>query len=383
MQGTRSRALDSNGRPVRGMYQRDGRFIAGFRCPQTNRWRMVTLDAYTLTEARRERDSILAGLREGRTRAPADVTVETVFLDWQEARNLADRTRDHERHLFRRHLDAIASRRVQDVTAAEARTCPAVAPRQIQRVDAGSRLPARQRHVRPCRPARNARRDAGRRARPAGDSEAAKRANGRGTRRRPASASRRCRIVGTLARRSRPRRIRRTEARRDPRASLAGREPRRRDAHRRTVDAAGRNREASEDRGGHPGRPDPSGPAPPACRVAATVAAHTAGRSRRRHRGRLAGSGAQRAPRPGRREDDREAGRDGGAALMAFTSSLLPVGARDRWACRNHARRSRRTLRSVVHVPQVREGRPRRGSGRRRRTRARGWRRIRRVSFAI
>ena len=31
MQGKRTRALDSRGRPVPGLYVRDGRFIAGFK----------------------------------------------------------------------------------------------------------------------------------------------------------------------------------------------------------------------------------------------------------------------------------------------------------------------------------------------------------------
>jgi hypothetical protein len=40
MQGKRTRARDSRGRPVPGLYVRDGRYIAGFQCPQTGRWRM-------------------------------------------------------------------------------------------------------------------------------------------------------------------------------------------------------------------------------------------------------------------------------------------------------------------------------------------------------
>ncbi len=68
MQGKRTRALDSRGRPVPGLYVRDGRFIAGFK--RNGRWTMQTLAAETLTEARRERESLLAGLREGRVAAP-------------------------------------------------------------------------------------------------------------------------------------------------------------------------------------------------------------------------------------------------------------------------------------------------------------------------
>lgn len=67
-QGRHTRALDSRGRPVPGLYQRDGRLIAGFKLD--GRWMMKTLEAETLTDARRERESLLAGLREGLLRRP-------------------------------------------------------------------------------------------------------------------------------------------------------------------------------------------------------------------------------------------------------------------------------------------------------------------------
>jgi hypothetical protein len=54
-QGKRIRATDSRGRPVSGIYQRDGRFIAGFE--SAGKWRMETLQAATFTEARREGES--------------------------------------------------------------------------------------------------------------------------------------------------------------------------------------------------------------------------------------------------------------------------------------------------------------------------------------
>ena len=119
MQGRRTRALDSRGRPVPGLYVRDGRFVAGYQCPQTRRWRMTMLDAETLTEARRERDSLLAGLREARVAAPAATTLASVFVEYQASRSLSERTRTHERHLFARHLGTLANRRVQDVSATD------------------------------------------------------------------------------------------------------------------------------------------------------------------------------------------------------------------------------------------------------------------------
>lgn len=117
MQGKRTRARDSRGRAVPGLYVRDGRFIAGYQAD--GKWHMHTLDAETLTEARRERESIVAALREQRAAAPSRATFAEVFAEYQASRVLSERTRRHERHLLDRHLETIKTRRVQDVTASE------------------------------------------------------------------------------------------------------------------------------------------------------------------------------------------------------------------------------------------------------------------------
>jgi integrase len=117
MQGKRTRALDSRGRPVRGIYVRDGRFIADLSID--GRRTMRTLDAETLTEARREREALLAGLREGRIAAPAAATFADVFAEYQAARQLSERTRAHERHLLDRHLSDFKTCRVQALTASD------------------------------------------------------------------------------------------------------------------------------------------------------------------------------------------------------------------------------------------------------------------------
>jgi integrase len=117
MQGKRIRARDSRGRAVTGIYIRDGIYSAGFRCPQTGRWRIENLTAKTLTEARRERDSLLVALREDRVAAPVAVTFAAAFADYQSSRNLSARTVAHEQHLLDRHLAAFTRRRVQDVSA--------------------------------------------------------------------------------------------------------------------------------------------------------------------------------------------------------------------------------------------------------------------------
>jgi integrase len=117
MQGKRTRALDSRGRPVPGLYVRDGIFIAGARID--GRWRTHKLEATTLTDARRERDSWLAGSREGRIAAPDRTTFADVAAEWQDSRTISPRTRTHERHLIDRHLAKLKTRRAQEVTASE------------------------------------------------------------------------------------------------------------------------------------------------------------------------------------------------------------------------------------------------------------------------
>jgi integrase len=119
MKGTRTheRARDSRGRAVRGIYVRDGRFVAGYSID--GRWNMRTLEAETLTEARRERESLLAGLREGRIAQRDGATFRDCFAEYQAARSLSERTREHERHLRDRHLSILVGRRVQDVTPSE------------------------------------------------------------------------------------------------------------------------------------------------------------------------------------------------------------------------------------------------------------------------
>jgi integrase len=117
MQGRRTHAVDSRGRHVPGLYIRDGKFIAGFKLE--GRWTMRTLGAETLTEARREREALLAGIRDGRIPAPIAATFEDVFADHQASRSLSERTHKHERHLLDRHLCNLKTRRIQDVTASD------------------------------------------------------------------------------------------------------------------------------------------------------------------------------------------------------------------------------------------------------------------------
>jgi integrase len=117
MSRTHTRALDSRGRPVAGIYVREGRYVAGYSLD--GRWNMKTLEAETLTEARRERASLLAGRREGRIAARNPVTFAETFTEWQASRVISERTAEHERCILRRYLADMKPRRVQDVSASE------------------------------------------------------------------------------------------------------------------------------------------------------------------------------------------------------------------------------------------------------------------------
>ncbi|MBX6370150.1 MAG: site-specific integrase [Rhodospirillales bacterium] len=113
----RTRARDSRGRPVAGIYRQDDRFVAGARIG--GKWTMRTLAASSLTEARRERESWLAGVREGRIAAPSAATFAAVFADWQASRAVSRRTLEDEQAVARVRLAPLLDRRVQDIGSAE------------------------------------------------------------------------------------------------------------------------------------------------------------------------------------------------------------------------------------------------------------------------
>jgi integrase len=109
--------LDSKGRKVPGLYRRGSQFIAGYREPGTGTWRTQNLASETLTAAKRERESLLAALREQRQAVSSDEGWSALFQEWLASRDAAKRTIEHDRHLARRHLGALDGRRVQDVSA--------------------------------------------------------------------------------------------------------------------------------------------------------------------------------------------------------------------------------------------------------------------------
>ena len=115
-QGPRVRVRDGKGNPIPGLYRRDDKFSAGFQ--EGGRWRMVTLKATTVTEAKRERASLVVGLREGRI-ASADIsTFAEVFADWQQGEPSASAPPITSVHLDR-HLATVKGQRVQKISASD------------------------------------------------------------------------------------------------------------------------------------------------------------------------------------------------------------------------------------------------------------------------
>ena len=117
----RKKAADSRGRPVEGLYTNltGDMFTAGYRCPVSGKWTMKALPSKDLSAARRDRESLIAGLREGRLSSRSDLTFGQTFADWQQSRSVSERTLKHERHLRDRHLGTLVHRRIQDVSASD------------------------------------------------------------------------------------------------------------------------------------------------------------------------------------------------------------------------------------------------------------------------
>ena len=100
-----------------GIYKRDNTYYAGYSL--YGKWTITALDAESVTEAKKARESLLAGLREGRIAQRNGARFSECFDEYQGARSLSERTREHERHLCDRHLSALVDRPVQDVTASD------------------------------------------------------------------------------------------------------------------------------------------------------------------------------------------------------------------------------------------------------------------------
>lgn len=111
------------------VYRQGPHYFHGYQADGTDKdgrpkrvWRVERLHdtagdpVTTITEAKKARRRVLAGLDEGRIAARNSATFADAFAEHQAARDISPRTRDHERHLVDRHLSGLKERPVQSIT---------------------------------------------------------------------------------------------------------------------------------------------------------------------------------------------------------------------------------------------------------------------------
>lgn len=106
-----------------GIYQQDGALVAIYREPGSGCLRQTKLVAETPREARKERESILAALREGR-RAPRSQITLTAFCDeWLGTRRgrVAERTYEYDEGMVKRITAVLGGTRLQDIAVRDVR----------------------------------------------------------------------------------------------------------------------------------------------------------------------------------------------------------------------------------------------------------------------
>lgn len=116
-QGPRVRVRDGKGNPIPGLYRRDDKFIAGYQ--EHGSWKTQTLKATSVMEAKRQRASLIVGLREGRIASADNSTFAEVFEEWQRGRTIGERTAEGERHHLNRHLATLKGQKVQKISASD------------------------------------------------------------------------------------------------------------------------------------------------------------------------------------------------------------------------------------------------------------------------
>src|SRR5262245_16883594 len=110
-------------RLAQGIYSQDGALFAGYREPGTGRSRFTKLRATTLRAAKKERESILSALREGRLAARSDITLAALCDEWLATRRgrLAERTLQYDQEQLRHVRAALGDLRVQAITVTDVR----------------------------------------------------------------------------------------------------------------------------------------------------------------------------------------------------------------------------------------------------------------------
>jgi integrase len=106
-----------------GIYQQDGALFANYREPGSGRSRFTKLAATTIRDAKKERGSLLAALREGRRAPRSQVTVEALCREWLATRlgRVAPRSYEYDEGMVARIVRVLGAGRVQELTVGDVR----------------------------------------------------------------------------------------------------------------------------------------------------------------------------------------------------------------------------------------------------------------------
>jgi integrase len=106
-----------------GIYKQDGSLFAGYREPGGGRVRFTKLRATTLRAAKKERESILSALREGRLAARSDIRLAALCDEWLATRRgrVAERTLQYDQEQLKHVRAVLGDLRVQAVTVTDVR----------------------------------------------------------------------------------------------------------------------------------------------------------------------------------------------------------------------------------------------------------------------
>jgi integrase len=106
-----------------GIYRQDGALFANYREPGGGRPRLSKLRATTIRAAKKERESILSALREGRLAARSDITLAALCDEWLATRRgrVAERTLEYDETQLKRIKPVLGELRVQAITVVDMR----------------------------------------------------------------------------------------------------------------------------------------------------------------------------------------------------------------------------------------------------------------------
>jgi integrase len=110
-------------RVAEGVYKQGDTLLANYREPGSGRSRLTKLRATTVRDAKRERASLLAALREGRQAARSEMTFAALFDEWLATRRgrVAERTLEYDETQAKRIKPVLGDLRVQAITVTDVR----------------------------------------------------------------------------------------------------------------------------------------------------------------------------------------------------------------------------------------------------------------------